>query len=267
MINIKTNEEIEIMQLGGEILADVLFKVLEHAKVGVSELELDKLAEELILKAGGEPGFKKVANYNHTICVSTNNVVVHGIPTNYKFKKGDVVGIDCGVYFKGFHTDAAHTVRVKSFPPQRDPSSDGTKFKVQSSDGVDRFLETGKKALEKGIEQAKIGNRVGHISKAIQDTVEGKGYSIVRSLVGHGVGRKLHEDPEVPGFLNVPIQRTPLLKEGMTIAIEVIYNMGKRDVVYANNDGWTIKTKDGSISGLFERTVAITKESPRILTV
>ncbi|MEK7451207.1 MAG: type I methionyl aminopeptidase [Patescibacteria group bacterium] len=248
MINIKTKEEIEEMREGGKILAEVLFKVLEQAKVGVSELELDKLAEELILKAGAEPGFKKVANYHHTICVSTNNVVVHGVPTNYKLKEGDVIGIDCGVYFKGFHTDMAQTIRIKN-------------------NGVDRFLETGKKALEKGIEQAKAGNRVGNISRAIQDTVEGKGYSIVRSLVGHGVGRKLHEDPEVPGFLNVPIQKTPFLKEGMTIAIEVIYNMGKRDVVYANNDGWTIKTRDGSISGLFERTVAITKESPRILTV
>lgn len=253
MINIKTKEEIEKMREGGKILAEVLFKVLEHAKVGVSELELDKLAEELILKAGAEPGFKKVANYHHTICVSTNNVVVHGVPTNYKFKEGDVVGIDCGVYFKGLHTDMAQTIRIKD---------KGLMIK----DEVDRFLETGKKALEKGIAQAKAGNRVGHISKAIQEEVEGKGYSIVRSLVGHGVGKKLHEDPEVPGFLNVPIQRTPLLKEGMTIAIEVIYNMGKRDVVYANNDGWTIKTKDNSLAGLFERTIAITHEGSIVLT-
>lgn len=256
MIDLKASSEIEEMREGGKILADVLFKVLEHAKVGTSELELDKLAEELILKAGGEPGFKKVANYHHTICVSTNNVVVHGVPTNYKFKEGDVVGVDCGVYFKGLHTDMAQTIRVES-----------SKLKVENNkDEVDRFLETGRKALEKGIEQAKAGNRVGHISKAIQDTVEGKGYSIVRSLVGHGVGKKLHEDPEVPGFLNVPIQRTPLLKEGMTIAIEVIYNMGKRDVVYANNDGWTIKTKDNSLAGLFERTIAITHEGSIVLT-
>ncbi len=255
MINIKTKKEIEEMRGGGKILADVLFKVLEHAKVGVSELELDKLAEELIIKAGAVPGFKKVANYHHTICVSTNNVVVHGVPTNYKLKEGDVIGIDCGVYFKGFHTDMAQTIRIKD---------EGLTIK---DDKIDDFLKTGRKALEKGIEQAKAGNRVGHISKAIQDTVEGKGYTIVRSLVGHGVGRKLHEDPEVPGFLNVPIQRTPILKEGMTIAVEVIYNMGKSDVIYANNDGWTIRTRDGSISGLFERTVAIGKESPRILTV
>lgn len=255
MISIKTSSEIEKMAEGGKILADVLFKILEYAKVGVSELELDKLAEELILKAGAEPGFKKVANYHHTICVSTNNVVVHGVPTNYKFKEGDVVGIDCGVYFKGFHTDMAQTVRIQN-----------SKIKNQKYDATDKFLEIGEKALEKGIEQAKVGNRVGHISKAIQSAVEGNGYSIVRSLVGHGVGKKLHEDPEVPGFLNVSVQRTPLLKEGMTIAVEVIYNMGKSDVVYAKNDGWTIKTKDGSISGLFERTIAVIKDKPLILT-
>lgn len=261
MINIKNSAEIEKMAEGGRILADVLSKVLEQAKVGVSEIELDKLAEELILKAGAVPGFKKVANYHHTICVSTNDVVVHGVPTNYKLKDGDVIGIDCGVYFKGFHTDMAQTLRVKS-----QKSSRQQRDKSQKEDEIDRFLETGKKALEKGIEQAKVGNRVGHISKAIQEEVEGKGYSIVRSLVGHGVGKKLHEDPEVPGFLNVPIRRTSLLKEGMTIAIEVIYNMGKSDVVYANNDGWTIKTKDNSLAGLFERTIVITQKGSLTLT-
>lgn len=254
MINIKTKEDIAIMAEGGRILADVLFKVLEQMKVGVSELELDKLAEELILKAGAVPGFKKVANYHHTICVSTNDVVVHGVPTNYRFKEGDVVGIDCGAYFKGFHTDVAETIRIKN-----------KELRIKD-DSVDKFLETGERALGAGIKVARAGNRVGHISKAIQDIVEGNGYSVVRSLVGHGVGKKLHEDPEVPGFLNVPIRRTPLLKEGMTMAIEVIYNMGKRDVIYANNDGWTIRTRDGSISGLFERTVAITQKGTIVLT-
>ena len=117
-----------------------------------------------------------------------------------------------------------------------------------------------------GIRTAKVGQRVGDISKAIQTIVEGQGYSVVRSLIGHGVGKKLHEDPEVPGFLGVPIFQTPLLKEGMTIAIEAIYNMGKSDVVYSNGDGWTIKSKDGSLSGLFERTIAIAKRTPEVLT-
>lgn len=258
MIHLKTKAEIEIMRQGGKILAEVLREVLSHARPGVSELELDQLAEKLILEKGGEPGFKKVEGYKHTICISTNDVVVHGIPTGYKLKEGDVVGIDCGVFYKGFHTDAAETLRV---------SSQKSKLKTQNKkDEIDRFLETGKRALNEAIKIAKAGNRVGHISKTIQNIVEEEGYSIVRSLVGHGVGRTLHEEPEVPGFLDRKIIKTPILKEGMTIAIEVIYNMGKSEVKYLNEDGWTISTEDGSISGLFERTIAITKEGPVILT-
>ncbi|MDP2637922.1 MAG: type I methionyl aminopeptidase [Candidatus Levybacteria bacterium] len=254
MIHIKSKEEIEIMRTGGKILADVLSEVLKHAKAGVSELELDQLAEKLILKKGGEPGFKRVEGYKHTICLATNEVVVHGIPTDYKLKEGDVIGIDCGVFYKGFHTDAAHTVRVKS-----------SKLKVQS-DGVDRFLEVGERAMWEGIKIAKLGNRIGDISRTIQQIVEGQGYSVVRSLIGHGVGKDLHEEPEVPGYLEGSVLKTPLLKEGMTIAVEVIYNMGKSDVAYSNRDGWTIKSKDGSLSGLFERTIAITRNGPLVLT-
>jgi len=257
MIDIKTPGEIKIMREGGKILSSVLFELLKNIKPGVSEIEIDNLAEKLILKNGAKPGFKEVKGYNNSICVSTNNVVVHGVPTNYKFKAGDVVGIDCGVFYKGFHTDAAHTVRVQN-----------SKFKTQNSrDEIDEFLETGKRALNEAIKMAKAGNRVGHISKTIQNIVEGEGYSIVRSLVGHGVGRTLHEEPEVPGFLEVDIKKTPVFRESTTIAIEVIYNMGKSNVKYLNEDGWTIATVDGSISGLFERTIAITKEEPLILTV
>ncbi len=254
MIDIKTPQEIKLMQQGGRILAEVLNSTLGHAKTGVSELELDKLAERLILEKGGEPGFKKVKGYNYTICVSTNDVVVHGVPTNYKLKAGDVIGIDCGVYYKGFHTDMAQTVRIKD---------EGLMIK---NDEVNRFLETGKKALNEAIRVAKTGNRIGHISQTIQKIVEGAGYSAVRSLIGHGVGKNLHEEPEVPGFLDMPVNKTPLLEEGMTIAVEVIYNMGKKDVVYSGNDGWTIKTKDGSLSGLFERSILIAKDCPVILT-
>lgn len=254
MINLKTDQEIKIMKAGGKILADVLFEVLEHAKPGISELELDQLAEKLILEKGGEPGFKKVEGYKHTICVSTNDVVVHGIPTNYVLKEGDKVGIDCGVYYKGFHTDMAQTIKIKD---------EGLMIK---HDEVGRFLKTGERAMWEGIKAAKLGNRVGDISKAIQGVVEGQGYSVVRSLIGHGVGKELHEDPEVPGFLDVPIEKTPELKSGMTIAIEAIYNMGKNDVVYSDGDGWTIRTQDGSLSGLFERSIAITSDGPLILT-
>lgn len=254
MINIKNEEEIKIMTISGHILAETLFEVLKHVKPGVSEIELDKLADKLIAEKGGEPGFKKVKGYHNATCISTNDVVVHGIPSDYLLKEGDVIGIDCGVYYKGFHTDMSETIRVQN-----------SEFRIQN-DEIDKFLQTGKKALEEGIKAAKLGNHVGDISKTIQDIVEGRGYSIVKSLVGHGVGRDLHEEPEVPGYLYGNINKTPILKEGMTIAIEVIYNMGKNEVVLANNDGWTIKTKDGSFSGVFERSIAITGNGTIILT-
>lgn len=261
MIHIKKKEEIELMKIGGSILSETLSDILEYVKPGVSELELDQLAERLILERGAEPGFKKVPGYHHTICISTNDVVVHGVPTNRKLKEGDIVGIDCGVYYKGWNTDMAQTLRVKSHPP-----AGGSNLKSQKHENIDKFLNTGRKALVEAIKQARGGNRVGHISKTIQDIIEGAGYSVVRSLVGHGVGRSLHEEPEVPGYLVGKIEDTPILVSGMTIAVEVIYNMGKSDVVYKGDDNWTIATKDGSLSGLFERTVLITENEPVILT-
>lgn len=254
MIHVKTREEIQKMGEGGRILAGVLFEVLGVVKPGVSELELDSLAEKRIREKGGESAFRKVPGYRHTTCISVNNVVVHGIPTEYRLREGDIIGIDCGVYYEGFYTDMAQTVRVQG---------EGTR--VKKPDEIDRFLETGRRALEEAIKQAKVGNRVGHISKTIQKIVEGLGYSVVRSLVGHGVGHNLHEEPEIPGFLEGEIEETLPLQEGMVIAVEVIFNQGKRDVVLAK-DRWTIKTSDGSFSGLFERTLAITKNGPIVLT-
>jgi methionyl aminopeptidase len=251
MIDIKTPKELESMRKGGKILAEVLFETLSHAKPGVSEIKLEEMADRLIREKGGEAAFKKVPGYKWATCISTNDVVVHGIPSNYKLKDGDVIGIDCGVYLEGFYTDMSDSVRVGG----------------NKGDELDKFLEVGKKALEAGIEAAKPGNRIGHISKAIQDIVEKEnGYSVVRSLIGHGVGKTLHEDPEVPGYLNVKIEKTPELRPGMTIAIEVIYNMGGHEVSFANNDGWTIVTSDGTLSGLYERTVAITDKGNEILT-
>ncbi|OGH07138.1 MAG: type I methionyl aminopeptidase [Candidatus Levybacteria bacterium RBG_13_35_9] len=255
MINIKTPQEIKIMHKGGKILSEVMAQILKNINAGVSELEIDALAENLIKEKGAEPGFKKVDGYNHAICISTNDVSVHGIPAGYKFKKGDVVGVDCGVYYQGFHTDMSETVKV---------SNKILNIK-NKKDEVDKFLETGKKALSEAINQAKIGNNIGDISKTIQEIVEGSGYSVVRTLVGHGVGKQLHEDPEVPGFLSEPIEKTPKLAQGMVIAIEVIYNMGKPDLKL-DKDGWTLRTEDGSLAGLYERTVAITKNGPLILT-
>lgn len=253
MIHIKTENEVKSMIKGGKILADVLADLIKNVKVGVSEIEIDKLAEKMILERGGKPGFKTVNGYKHSICTATNDVVVHGIPSDYVFKKGDVVCVDAGVLLDGLHTDMAETVLIPG---------DNERENYQKA----HFLETGKRALNKAILEAKAGNRVGHISRAIQDVVEKEGYSIVRTLVGHGVGKKLHEPPEVPGYLLGNVEKTPLLKKNMTIAIEVIYNMGKPEVGYANDDGWTISSVDGSISAVFERTVLIKDGGCEVLT-
>lgn len=256
MIDLKSPQEIEIMKKSGSILSEVLWKVMDEVKPGVSELEIDALAERLIREKGGEPGFMKVEGYKHTVCSCTNEVVVHGIPSKYRFKEGDMVCIDCGVYYEGYHTDMAETIIVGS--EKKNDKSYLEKVK---------FLENGKRALEAGIKQAVIGNRIGHISRAIQEIVEKEGgYSIVRSLIGHGVGKELHEDPEVPGFVDKPLLKTPKLVEGMTIAIEVIYNMGGPDVVYVGNDDWSIKSADNSLSAVFERSVAILNDKTVILT-
>lgn len=255
MIHYKTPQEIEIMRQGGKILADVLFETMDRIRPGMTEIEVDKIAEELIIKKGGYPGFKKVRGYHHTTCISTNDVVVHGIPSSYVLKEGDVIGVDCGVLYKGFNTDMAETIIV---------TKDGGKRNANPE--VEKFLKTGKEALEKAISVAVEGNRIGHVSKKIQEIVEGQGYSVVRSLIGHGVGKKLHEEPEVPGYLDRKLERTPKILPGMTFAVEIIYNMGEPEVMYSSRDGWTISSADHSLSGLFERTIAITDKGTEILT-
>lgn len=250
MIDDKTRKKIDAMRKAGKILGEVLLEVILAVKPGVTEIELDRLAERLILEKGGEPGFKKVDGYQHTICVSTNDVVVHGIPKDRVLVEGDIIGIDCGVYLDGFHTDMAETVVVGN----------------TSDQSVKNLLIVGKKAMYEGIYQAKAGHRVGHISRSMQETIESGGYSVVRSLVGHGVGKELHEEPEVPGYLEKEIRKTPQLVEGMTIAVEAIYNMGGAGVKYDGSDDWTIVTEDGTLAGLYERTILITDTGPELIT-
>ncbi len=250
MIDDKTRKKIEVMREAGKILGEVLEEVLGSVKPGITEIELDRMAESLILQKGGEPGFKRVDGYRHTICVSTNDVVVHGIPKEKVLRDGDIIGIDCGVYLNGFHTDMAESIIVG----------------INSDKQKEKFLQTGKNAMYKAIGQAVVGHHVGDISKAMQNTIEGNGYSIVKSLVGHGVGKELHEDPEVPGYLEKDINNTPILTEGMTIAVEAIYNMGKPQVEYDGSDDWTISTSDGSLAGLFERTIVLTADGPELIT-
>jgi len=248
MIKIKKEQEIEIMRQGGKILAEVLEELIANVKAGISEIELDRMAEKLIISKGGEPGFKKVEGYRNTICISTNDVVVHGIPTDYVLREGDKVGIDCGVFYKGFHTDMAQTTVIK-----------GGKNLAE----VNKFLQTGEKAMWEGIKAAKLNNRIGDISKAMQDVIEGQGYSVVRSLIGHGVGRELHEDPEVPGYLDRPILKTPLLKEGMAIAIEAIYNMGKSDVIYSEMTDGLLKAGMAACRGFLSGQLLLQKGAQR----
>lgn len=245
MIHLKDPSEIETMRKGGEILSGALKVTLDHIKPGVKLKELDRIAEETIKKRDASSSFRMVKGYKWSICSCVNEVVVHGIPNDYILSPGDVVGIDCGVYYQGFHTDAAWTVKVRN-------------GKVGHQDDTDKFLAIGKKALSAAINQVKPGNYIYNISAAIQDTIEKARYSVVRSLVGHGVGRQLHELPEIPCFTRNEREKTTKIVPGMTLAIEVIYNMGSPEVMYRGDDEWTIVTKDGKIAGLFEATVAAT---------
>lgn len=253
------DQKYNAMYEGGKRLKRILETLLSHVKPGVTPLELDTLAEKLIAEAGGAPSFKTVGDYKWSTCICVNDCVVHGIPKEIPFKAGDIVGIDVGMLYQRYHTDTSWTVLVKD-PVRQLPDQDPNEIKI------DKFLETGKEALEKAIKQVQPGNRVGHISQAIQRTVEGAGYSVVRELVGHGVGKKLHEDPEVPGYVKRPIEKTTLLSEGMTLAVEIIYNKGKPEVYIDEDDGWTIYSKDGTLAGLFEKTVMVTHHGVSVLT-
>lgn len=246
MIELKTAEELKTMAEAGRIAGEVLDQVVGHVKPGVSTLELDQLAEKLIEDAGGEPGFKRVPDYYHSICTSINEQVVHGVPKDRVLKEGDILSIDLGVYYQGFHSDTAVSVGVGEI-----------------SSEVRQFLATGQEALYGAIKEARVGNHVGDISAATEKTLRSKNYGIVESLTGHGVGRELHEEPLVP---NMGQPGSGLrLEDGLVIAIEPIYTNGSPEV-YLEDDGWTISSEKASLAGLFEHTVAITKDGPKVLT-
>ena len=244
MIPIKSSKGIELMKEGGFIAAIALKKVIENIHSGIKLVELDQIADSFIEQSGAEASFKSVEGYSYATCININEGIVHGLPSNYEVKKGDIVSVDLGVLFKGFHTDLSYTLEVES-------------------DRESGFLEAGKKALEKAISKCVGGNRIGDISVAIQETIEKAGYNVSRELVGHGVGEDLHEDPFIPGYGRKG--EGPVLAEGMVFAIEVIYQKGEHDITI-DEDGWTIKTADGSLSALFEHTVAITAGGPLVLT-
>lgn len=257
-ITIKTAKEIEVMAKGGKILARIRDEVVRATKPGVTTGRLNALADRLITKAGGEASFRMVPGYKWATCINVNDVVVHGVPDGTKVKKGDKVGIDIGMYYLGFHTDTSITVVVN---PKSSRSAGQT-----PNPKLTEFLETGKLALRRAIERAKPGNRIYDLSEAMQETVEVAGYSAVRALTGHGIGRELHEEPAIPCFVVGRRKHSPKIVPGMVLAIEMMYNQGGMEVVYPNNDGWTITTADGKMSGLFEETVAITARGPVVLT-
>ena len=246
MIIRKTDAEIEAIARAGDLSASTIGHVAEHLEPGITTAELDEIADEHIRSSGGIPTSKGYKGYPAAICISPNDVVVHGIPGAHVVEEGDVVTIDVGVTLDGFIADSAFTFAVG-----------------EVDDEIARLLVTGQEALAAGITQAQLGNRIGDVSHAIQELVEAAGFTVVRSLVGHGVGRHYHEDPHVPNF-GVP-GRGPRLSEGMTIAIEPMIAAGGPEV-YVTDDGWTIRTDDGSTAVHFEHTVAITSEGPRILT-
>lgn len=246
MIHLKTPEEVKILSKAGRMAGEVLEELISCVKPGVSTLELDRLAEGLIKESGGEPGFKRVSGYYHSICTAVNEEVVHGVPGERVLNDGDIVAIDLGVYFKGFHSDTAVTLPVGSVSKE-----------------AESFMEVGRQALLAGIRVAKVGNHVGDISAAVEEVLTSHKFGIVHSLTGHGIGRSLHEDPLVP---NHGLPGTgELLTEGLVIAIEPIYTNGNPEI-FLSEDGWTITSPGSSLAGQFEHTVAITKSGPAILT-
>ncbi|MFN3589896.1 MAG: type I methionyl aminopeptidase [Spirosomataceae bacterium] len=245
-ILLKTSEQAEIIKRNGGILAKAHAEVAKVLEPGITTKYLDGIAEQYIRDNGGLPSFKGYNGFPATLCISVNEVVVHGIPSNRELKEGDVVSIDCGVFKDGFHADSAYTYGIGEI-----------------SDSAATLLRETKKSLYLGIEAIKKGARMGDVSFAIQDHCESLGYGIVRELVGHGVGKSLHEAPEVPNFGKRG--NGPRLQDGMVIAIEPMVTLGKRNVVQ-ESDNWTIRTEDRSLSAHFEHTVLITKDGSEILT-
>jgi methionyl aminopeptidase len=237
MINLKTDEEIEILRENNLLVSRTLAEVGKHIKPGVATIKLDKIAEEFIRDNGAIPGFLGYNNFPNTLCVSVNSTVVHGIPSNYCLKEGDIVSIDCGTYMKGFYGDSAYTFAVGEISAE-----------------AKNLLKVTKESLYKGIEQIKAGGRIGDISNAVQTYAESHGYSVVREMIGHGLGRKMHEKPDVPNYGKRGYREK--LESGMVICIEPMINMGKRDI-YMEDDGWTVKTCDDKYSAHFELAVAI----------
>jgi len=246
MINLKTADEIDLMARAGSLLASVLPPLKEACQPGAKTIELDRIADKLIRQGGAIPGFLGYNGFPRSICVSINDEAVHGIPGNRKIAEGDLVSLDLGLVLEGFWADVGVTVGVGKITRE-----------------AARLLKVTEQALYVGIVKARPGGYLGDISSAIQEHVEAAGFSVIRQFVGHGIGRQMHEDPQVPNFGRPGTP--PRLKPGMTLAIEPMVNAGSYEV-YMKPDGWTICTADRSLSAYFEHTVAITEKGPIVLT-
>lgn len=247
MIILKNDKEIDLMRKAGRTLAEALLLVESKVKPGITTAELDRIAEEFITKQGGKPSFKGLYGFPSALCISINEQVVHGFPSSYKLQEGDIVSIDCGVFLDGFHSDAARTFPVGEI-----------------SEISKKLIDVTEKSFFKGIEKAVEGNKLTDISYEIQSYVEQNGFSVVRDYVGHGIGKAVHEDPEVPNFGRPG--RGPRLSSGMVLAIEPMVNIGTWRVKTLDDD-WTVVTADGMKSAHYENTVAILPNGPEILTL
>jgi methionyl aminopeptidase len=246
MINLKTSHEMELMARAGALLDVVVEELKDACKAGVRTIDLDALAERGIRRGGARPGFLGYLGFPNSLCISINDEAVHGIPGKRRIESGDIVSLDLGLVLDGFWADMGCTVAVGRVSPD-----------------ADRLIRVTEECLAVAIENAQPGGRLGDISSAVQKHAEAAGFSVIRQFVGHGIGRNMHEDPQVPNF---GIAGTgPELKPGMTLAIEPMVNQGSEDV-YIKPDGWTVCTVDGALSAYYEHTVAITKDGPRVLT-
>lgn len=246
MIFYKTEEEIELIRQSALILGKAHGEIARLIKPGISTVELDKVAEEFIRDNGGIPSFKNYNGFPYSLCISVNSTVVHGFPSKYTLQDGDIISVDGGVLYKGFHSDSAYTHAVGNV-----------------SEDVQKLLTVTKESLYKGIEKAVVGSRMGDVSYAVQQYAESFGFSVVRELVGHGVGRNLHESPEVPNYGKRG--QGVKLQNGLVIAIEPMINLGTKNIVQ-EDDGWTIRTRDNKPSAHFEHTVVVRQNQAEILT-
>ena len=246
MVTFKTDEEVELLRQSNLLVSKTHAAIASMMRPGVTTREIDKVAEEHIRDNGGTPGFKGYHGFPNALCISVNDQVVHGIPSGYVLKDGDIVSVDCGVYKNGFHGDSAYTFAVGEVDSE-----------------IEKLLEVTKESLFFGIEKAVVGNRLGDIGHAVQAHAEKNGFSVVREMVGHGIGRNLHESPEVPNYGRKGSGMK--LKNGLVLAIEPMINLGKRFIIQ-EDDGWTIRTSDGKVSAHFEHSVVIRPGKADILS-